>query len=66
MQVPRVLVDRAVFRPLIHRSGLNARVVLGGTMAVGDRIEPCYPDQIDDELRVRNERVGLVVPPEVF
>ncbi len=60
------LVDRAVFRPLIHRSGLNARVVLGGTIAVGDRIERCHPDQIDNDLRMRNERVGLVVPPEVF
>ena len=38
----------------------------GGPIAVGDRIEPRHPDQIDGEPRMRNERVGLVVPPELF
>ena len=60
------LVGRPVFRPLINRSGLNARVIVGGTIAVGDVIEPCVADDIDAELRARNENVALEAPPEVF
>jgi MOSC domain-containing protein YiiM len=60
------LVGRPVFRPLIHRSGINARVVVGGIIAVGDIIEPCAPDQLDPEVLSRNESVGLEAPPEVF
>ena len=60
------LLGRSVFRPLIHRSGLNARVVVGGTINVGDIIGPCNADQIDAEVRARNESIGLEAPPEVF
>jgi MOSC domain-containing protein YiiM len=60
------LVGRPVFRPLINRSGLNARVIVGGTIRIGDSIEPCSPDRIDPELRAQNDRLGLEAPPEVF
>jgi hypothetical protein len=39
---------------------------VGGTILVGDVIEPCSPDRIDPELRTQNERLGLEAPPEVF
>ena len=59
-----LLLERAVFRPLIHRSGLNARVVIGGSITVGDVITPCTPEQLDDDVRAQNERVGLVAPSD--
>jgi MOSC domain-containing protein YiiM len=60
------LIERPVFRPLIHRSGLNARVIVGGTIRIGDAIEPCPPDDVDPVLRAENERNVLEAPPEVF
>jgi MOSC domain-containing protein YiiM len=60
------LVGQPVFRPLINRSGLNARIIAGRTIRVGDRIEPCSPDQVDSDLRATNELIGLEAPPEVF
>ena len=60
------LVGRPVFRPLINRSGLNGRVIVGGTIRIGDIIEPCSPDRIDRELRAQNDGFGLEAPPEVF
>ena len=60
------LVGQPIFRPLINRSGLNARIVAGGTIRVGDSIEPCSPDQVDPDLRTSNELIGLEPPPEVF
>jgi MOSC domain-containing protein YiiM len=58
------LVGRPVFRPLINRSGLNARVVVGGTIAVGDAITPLDPSDLDPAVRADNERHGLEPPPE--
>ena len=60
------LVGQPVFRPLVNRSGLNARVVAGGNIRIGDSIEPCSPDQVDPDLRTTNELIGLEAPPEVF
>jgi len=34
------LLGKKVFKPLINRSGLNCRIVHGGVVRVGDRIEP--------------------------
>lgn len=34
------LLGRPVCRPLINRSGLNARVIVGGTISTGNSIEP--------------------------
>jgi MOSC domain-containing protein YiiM len=34
------LLGKPVFKPLIHRSGLNCRIVTGGTIRPGERIRP--------------------------
>lgn len=34
------LVGKKVFKPLMHRSGLNCRIVEGGTVRIGDMIRP--------------------------
>lgn len=34
------LLGKRVFKPLINRSGLNCRIVKGGTIRPGERIEP--------------------------
>lgn len=34
------LLGKPVFKPLLHRSGLNCRIVKGGTVRPGDRIVP--------------------------
>jgi MOSC domain-containing protein YiiM len=53
-----------VFRPLIHRSGLNGRVIVGGTIEVGDAISPVDPAALDQVLVAANEQHGLTAPPE--
>jgi MOSC domain-containing protein YiiM len=58
------LLDRPVFRALIHRSGLNARVIVGGTIRVGDAIRPCDVGALDPQLRADNERHELQPPHE--
>jgi MOSC domain-containing protein YiiM len=37
------LVGKAVLRPLVNRGGLRARIVVGGTIHVGDPIEQLVP-----------------------
>lgn len=34
------ILDRPVFDPMVHRSGLNCRILEGGTVRVGDAIRP--------------------------
>lgn len=60
------LTGKAVFRPLLHRSGLNARVVTGGRIRVGDPIHPVAATDVDPALRAGNEQHPLEAPPEVF
>jgi MOSC domain-containing protein YiiM len=60
------LLGRPVFRPLIHRSGLNGRVIIGGTIRPGDAIEPVAVDALDPDLVAANALHGLEAPPEVF
>ena len=59
------LLNKKVFKPLINRSGLNARVIVGGTLRVGDVISPLDPASIDPILRTANEANTLEPPPEV-
>lgn len=59
------LLGRPVFRPLIHRSGLNARVVVGGTIRPGDPIEPVDPDLLPAEVRAANEAAAPEPAPDV-
>jgi len=60
------LVGKRVFRPLVHRSGLNGRVLVGGTVRPGDVVEPVDPTTLDPALVADNEVHGLEPPPEVL
>jgi MOSC domain-containing protein YiiM len=60
------LLGRPVFRPLIHRSGLNGRIIVGGTIRTGDLVRPVDPAELDPDLVTVNERHRLEPPPEVW
>jgi len=34
------ILDKAVFDPMVHRSGLNCRILEGGIISIGDAIRP--------------------------
>jgi MOSC domain-containing protein YiiM len=34
------ILDKQVFDPMVHRSGLNCRILVGGMVRVGDAIRP--------------------------
>ncbi|MDA8109913.1 MAG: MOSC domain-containing protein [Betaproteobacteria bacterium] len=59
------LLGKKVIKPLLNRSGLNCRVVVGGVIRPGDRIEPRDAESLDPALRAANEAVALERPPEV-
>lgn len=58
------VTGKKVMKPLLNRSGLNCRIIVGGLARVGDRIEPCAPEAIDPALRAANEAIPLQPPPE--
>ena len=58
------LVAKKVFKPLLNRSGLNCRIVVGGIIRVGDRIEWRDPGLLDVSVRLANEANPLERPPE--
>ena len=58
------LLGKRVFKPLINRSGLNCRIVLGGTIRSHERIEWCDPASLDLSIRLANEATPLEPPPE--
>lgn len=60
------LLGRKVFKPLINRSGLNARVIVGGTLRTGDTVLPQVAADIDPVTRAANEVHALEPPPEVW
>ncbi len=59
------LVGKKVFKPLLNRSGLNCRIVVGGAIGKGDHVEWCDPDALDVSIRHANEATPLERPPEV-
>jgi MOSC domain-containing protein YiiM len=60
------LLAKKVFKPLLNRSGLNCRIVVGGIIRAGDRIEPCEADSLDVSVRRANEATPLERPPEAW
>ena len=60
------LLGKKVFKPLINRSGLNARVIVGGTLRTGDVILPLDPASINPDSRAANEAHALEPPPELW
>lgn len=59
------LVAKPVFRPLIHRSGLNARVIVGGVVSPGDPITPVDRADVNPELVAENDKTPVEPAPEV-
>ena len=58
------LLAKKVFKPLLNRSGLNCRIIVGGSVRTHDRIEWCDPDTLEPSLRLANEAIPLERPPE--
>jgi len=58
------LVAKTVFKPLLNRSGLNCRIIVGGIIRAHDRIYWCDPSSLDVSVRLANEAVPLERPPE--
>ena len=58
------LVGKTVFKPLLNRSGLNCRIVVGGIIRIGDPIEWQGPDSLEASVRRANEAVQLERSPE--
>jgi MOSC domain-containing protein YiiM len=58
------LLGKKVFKPLLNRSGLNCRIIVGGIIRARDRVEWCDPRSLDAETRQANEKVPLERPPD--
>jgi len=58
------LLAKKVFKPLLNRSGLNCRIIVGGIIRPGDPIRWCKPASVDLSLRQANETTPLAKPPE--
>ena len=58
------LLGKKVFKPLLNRSGLNCRIILGGMIRSGDAIRPYDPAALDPELRRQNESIPLAPAPD--
>lgn len=69
MNVPclylETLLGKKVFKPLINRSGLNCRIVVGGTIRNHERVEWCDPASLDSSIRLANEATAVEPAPEV-
>jgi MOSC domain-containing protein YiiM len=69
MNVPclylETLLGKKVFKPLINRSGLNCRIILGGVIRNHARIEWCDPASLNSAVRLANEETPIEPPPEV-
>ena len=68
MNVPclylETLLGKKVFKPLLNRSGLNCRIVMGGIIRNLERIEWCDSASLDLSVRLANEASPLEPPPE--
>lgn len=58
------LIAKKVFKPLLNRSGLNCRIVIGGIIRTHERIAWCDPGSLDVSVRRANEATPLERPPE--
>lgn len=57
------LVGKKVFKPLLNRSGLNCRIIVGGVVRNEDAVAPCDPASIDAKLRAANDAIPLASVP---
>ena len=58
------LLAKKVFKPLLNRSGLNCRIIVGGIIRTHDRIGWCDPGSLDLAVRLANEAIPLQCPPD--
>ena len=58
------LIGKKVFKPLLNRSGLNCRIIIGGIICIHERIEWCDPSSLDVSLRLANEAAPLERPSD--
>jgi len=58
------LVQKKIFKPLLNRSGLNCRIIVGGVIRVGDGMVWCDPNALDKGLRSDNEAVPIAPAPD--
>jgi MOSC domain-containing protein YiiM len=58
------LVAKKVFKPLLNRSGLNCRIIVGGIIRTHDQIDWCDPGSLAVSVRLANEAIPLERPPE--
>jgi MOSC domain-containing protein YiiM len=56
-------VGKKVFKPLLNRSGLNCRIVVGGVARARDAVAPCDPGSIDPRVLAANEAIALQPAP---
>jgi len=57
------LTGKKVFKPLLNRSGLNCRIIVGGVVHTEDVVTPCDPASIDATLRAANDAIPLAPVP---
>jgi MOSC domain-containing protein YiiM len=57
------VTGKKVFKPLLNRSGLNCRIVVGGVLRTAAPVVPCEPASIDPALRAANEAVPVTPAP---
>jgi len=60
------LVRKKVFKPLLNRSGLNCRIVVGGVIRPADAVTPCDPGSIDPRTREANDAIPLEPAPAAW
>lgn len=57
------ITGKKVFKPLLNRSGLNCRIIVGGVVRPEDAVTACDPAMIDARLRAANEAIPLAAVP---
>lgn len=60
------LVEKRVFRRLVNRSGLNARILIGGAVHAGDSVCPAVKEDLDQVLVANNEATPVEPAPDVL
>ncbi len=60
------LVAKPVMRAMLNRSGLNARIIVGGVIRRGDVIEPVDRSSLPEALLTANELTPVEPAPDVF
>jgi MOSC domain-containing protein YiiM len=60
------LVAKPVMRAMLNRSGLNARIIIGGVIRPGDAVEHVERSSLPEALVTANELTPVEPAPDVF